>query len=126
MGSRNKVYTSDEDNEVSIRNEITEIASASSHKTAVSTQTVSFYLQQKFLRIKFFFSFFKTEDKFELNFNDYATRITIAQGMLDLAIFSANAAQLRRVVVIGTSHMFYYFLMITVLLSMCVQVCAFT
>jgi Ninjurin len=57
-----------------------------------------------------------------LNFNDYATRITIAQGLLDLAIFSANGAQLRRVVIFGTTHKFYYFLMISIIFSICLQV----
>lgn len=85
------------------------------------TQTVIINL----IRIKIknlLFSLKTNGTKRTLDFNDYATRKTLAQGMLDLAIFSANAAQLRRVVIFGTPHLFYYFLMITIILSICLQV----
>jgi hypothetical protein len=62
-----------------------------------------------------------------ININDYATRKTIAQGMLDLALLTANAAQLKRIMTIGNSHRFYYLLMTLILISICLQVgCTFS
>jgi hypothetical protein len=99
--------------------EIQEIPSIDKEVTSTATQTVSFdFVLAK--QLKTFST--KTDDYKELNYNDYATRKTLAQGMLDLAIFSANAAQLRRVVIFGTTHMFYYLLMITIIVSICLQV----
>lgn len=61
-----------------------------------------------------------------LNINDYATRKTLAQGMLDLALLTANAAQLKRIMTIGVGHRFYYLLMTLISISICLQVvCTF-
>ncbi|KAG5678724.1 hypothetical protein PVAND_008372 [Polypedilum vanderplanki] len=66
----------------------------------------------------------KIADKFNgLNINDFATRKTIAQGMLDLALLTANAAQLKRVLTIGpNNHRFYHILLVLITLSICLQV----
>ncbi|KAL7050809.1 hypothetical protein ACKWTF_004222 [Chironomus riparius] len=66
----------------------------------------------------------KIADKFYgLNINDFATRKTIAQGMLDLALLTANAAQLKRVLTIGpANHRFYHILLVLIIISICLQV----
>ncbi|KAH8032562.1 hypothetical protein HPB51_026015 [Rhipicephalus microplus] len=43
------------------------------------------------------FGLFQGRSGFPLDMNMYATRKTLAQGMLDLALLSSNACQLRRV-----------------------------
>lgn len=61
-----------------------------------------------------------------MDINQFATRKTIAQGMLDLALLTANAAQLKRIMTIGPTHKFYYFLMTLIIVSICLQVvCTF-
>jgi hypothetical protein len=57
-----------------------------------------------------------------LNVNTYTTRKTIAQGMLDLALLTANAAQLKRIMTIGNSHRFYTLLVTLITISICLQV----
>lgn len=43
--------------------------------------------------------------------------------MLDLALLTANAAQLKRVMTIGpANHRFYYILMVLIIISICLQV----
>lgn len=62
-----------------------------------------------------------------MNLNDYATRKTLAQGMLDLALLTANAAQLKRVLTIGDSNRFYVLLVTLITISLCLQVaCIFS
>lgn len=69
-----------------------------------------------------FFSSFKVQRISGLNFNDYATRKTIAQGMLDLALLTANAAQLKRVLQLGKNSQFYTLLVTLITISICLQV----
>uniref|UniRef100_A0A1B0D6D3 Uncharacterized protein n=1 Tax=Phlebotomus papatasi TaxID=29031 RepID=A0A1B0D6D3_PHLPP len=39
--------------------------------------------------------------------NRYATKKTIAQGMLDIALLTANASQLKYILQVGEKHEFY-------------------
>lgn len=57
-----------------------------------------------------------------LNVNSYASKKTLAQGMLDLALLASNAAQLKYILTIGDSHQFYVLLLTLVLTSICLQV----
>lgn len=57
-----------------------------------------------------------------LNINNYATRKTLAQGMLDLALLTANAAQLKRIMTIGPANNFYYLLVTLISISILLQV----
>ncbi|XP_058827196.1 ninjurin-2-like [Topomyia yanbarensis] len=57
-----------------------------------------------------------------LDLNSYASRKSFAQGMLDLAVLTANASQLKYLLTVGEAHEFYYLLMTLVLLSISLQV----
>lgn len=54
--------------------------------------------------------------------NGFATRKTLAQGMLDLALLTANAAQLKRIMYTGPAHQFYTLLMTLIIISISLQV----
>ncbi|CAO1415465.1 unnamed protein product [Diamesa tonsa] len=57
----------------------------------------------------------------ELNLNTFASRKTLAQGMLDLALLTANVAQLKRIMYSGPEHRFYTLLMVAILFSIGLQ-----
>lgn len=57
-----------------------------------------------------------------LNPNTYASKKSLAQGMLDLALLAANATQLKYILKTGDSHEFYGLLLTLVILSICLQV----
>ncbi|XP_055537701.1 ninjurin-1-like [Wyeomyia smithii] len=57
-----------------------------------------------------------------LDLNSYATRKSFAQGMLDLALLTANASQLKYLLTVGEAHAFYHLLLTLVLLSISLQV----
>lgn len=57
-----------------------------------------------------------------LDANVYATKKTIAQGMLDIALLTANASQLKYVIQVGTGHTFYYPLVTMIGISIILQV----
>ncbi|XP_052861074.1 ninjurin-2-like [Anopheles cruzii] len=57
-----------------------------------------------------------------LNLNSYATRKSIAQGMLDLALLTANASQLKYILTVGMAHEFYHFLLVLIIISIALQV----
>uniref|UniRef100_A0A4W3JDW1 Uncharacterized protein n=1 Tax=Callorhinchus milii TaxID=7868 RepID=A0A4W3JDW1_CALMI len=46
------------------------------------------------------------------NINTYARTKTIAQGFLDMALFTANASQMKHLLQEGPSTQFYYFLFV--------------
>jgi hypothetical protein len=54
--------------------------------------------------------------------NKYATKKTIAQGMLDIALLTANASQLKYVLSVGSSHQFYTLLVTLISVSIGLQV----
>ncbi|XP_055599342.1 ninjurin-2-like [Uranotaenia lowii] len=58
----------------------------------------------------------------KLDINNYATRKTLAQGMLDLALLTANAAQLKYILTIGSAHPFFMLLLVLVIASIVLQV----
>merc|ERR1712083_43739 len=57
-----------------------------------------------------------------LDVNRYATKKTIAQGMLDVALLTANASQLKYVLQLGEDkHDFYYLMLALIILSIVLQ-----
>ncbi|XP_053964083.1 ninjurin-1 isoform X3 [Anastrepha ludens] len=58
--------------------------------------------------------------------NRYATKKTIAQGMLDIALLTANASQLKYVLQVGEQHQFYKLMLVMISLSIILQVFAGT
>lgn len=58
----------------------------------------------------------------KLDLNDYATRKSFAQGMLDLALLTANASQLKYLLTVGEVHEFYHLLLTLVIVSISMQV----
>ena len=58
-----------------------------------------------------------------LDANRYATKKTIAQGLLDVALLTANASQLKYVLQVGVEkHPFYYLMLSLIVISMILQV----
>ncbi|GFX22120.1 ninjurin-2 [Trichonephila clavipes] len=57
-----------------------------------------------------------------LDANVYATKKTIAQGLLDVALLTANASQLKYLLQVGKEHEFYYVMMTLISLSIILQV----
>jgi len=53
--------------------------------------------------------------------NVYATKKTIAQGMLDVALLTANASQLKYLLQLGKDHDFYYLMVTLISLSLVLQ-----
>lgn len=54
--------------------------------------------------------------------NRYATKKTVAQGLLDLALLTANATQLKYVLEVGEKHQFYVLMMVLIISSIVLQV----
>merc|ERR1711997_349867 len=61
-----------------------------------------------------------TETK--LNTNRYATKKTIAQGMLDIALLSTNASQLKYILTVGEEHQYYLPMLVLIVSSIVLQV----
>ncbi|XP_054082049.1 ninjurin-A isoform X5 [Zeugodacus cucurbitae] len=53
--------------------------------------------------------------------NRYATKKTIAQGMLDIALLTANASQLKYILQVGEQHQFYKLMLVMISLSIILQ-----
>ncbi|RWS07452.1 hypothetical protein B4U79_14201 [Dinothrombium tinctorium] len=51
----------------------------------------------------------------QLDPNSYATKKTIAQGMLDIALLTANASQLKQVLQMGKANNNFYHLLVTLI-----------
>ena len=58
----------------------------------------------------------------KLNTNRYATKKTIAQGMLDIALLSSNAAQLKYILTVGEEHQYYLPMLVLIISSIVLQV----
>ncbi|XP_059078731.1 ninjurin-2-like isoform X5 [Tigriopus californicus] len=57
-----------------------------------------------------------------LDANRYATKKTLAQGMLDIALLTANASQLKYVLQVGEEkHPFFYLLLVLIISSIVLQ-----
>uniref|UniRef100_A0A0P4W3Q8 Ninjurin-2 n=1 Tax=Scylla olivacea TaxID=85551 RepID=A0A0P4W3Q8_SCYOL len=54
--------------------------------------------------------------------NQYATKKTVAQGMLDVALLTANASQLKYVLSVGEAHDFYHIMLGLITTSLVLQV----
>lgn len=54
--------------------------------------------------------------------NRYATKKTIAQGMLDIALLTANASQLKYILQVGDRHEFYTLMLTLISISIVMQV----
>merc|ERR1711935_139723 len=62
------------------------------------------------------------QQKRGLDVNRYATKKTIAQGMLDVALLTANASQLKYVLQLGEErHEFYHLMLALIILSIILQ-----
>merc|ERR1711971_1527984 len=62
------------------------------------------------------------QQKRGLDVNRYATKKTIAQGMLDVALLTANASQLKYVLQLGEErHEFYHLMLALIILSIVLQ-----
>merc|ERR1711971_95698 len=57
----------------------------------------------------------------KLNTNRYATKKTIAQGMLDIALLSTNASQLKYVLQVGEEHDYYTPMLVLTISSIVLQ-----
>lgn len=57
-----------------------------------------------------------------LDINIYATKKTIAQGMLDVALLTANASQLKYILQLGHQHEFYFLMVTLISMSLVLQV----
>ncbi|XP_028128102.1 ninjurin-A isoform X2 [Diabrotica virgifera virgifera] len=57
-----------------------------------------------------------------LDVNKYATKKTIAQGLLDIALLTANASQLKFILQVGEEHQFYLLMLILISTSIILQV----
>ncbi|XP_039287617.1 ninjurin-2 isoform X3 [Nilaparvata lugens] len=57
-----------------------------------------------------------------LDANRYATKKTIAQGMLDIALLTANASQLKYILQVGHKHEFYTLMLGLITTSIILQV----
>ncbi|XP_061720612.1 ninjurin-2 isoform X2 [Cydia pomonella] len=59
-----------------------------------------------------------------LDANRYATKKTVAQGMLDIALLTSNASQLKYVLQVGPKHEFYTLLVVLISVSIVLQASA--
>lgn len=57
-----------------------------------------------------------------LDANRYATKKTIAQGLLDVALLTANASQLKYILQVGEKHEFYKLMLTLIVISIVLQV----
>ncbi|XP_045912047.1 ninjurin-1-like [Micropterus dolomieu] len=57
-----------------------------------------------------------------LNVNHYATKKTVAQSMLDVALLMANSSQLKAVIFVGPHYQFYYPVIVLLSMSIMLQV----
>merc|ERR1711915_1004039 len=60
----------------------------------------------------------------DFNVNRCATKKTVAKGMLDIALLTANASQLKYVLQVGVEHQFYSVLLVLIVTSIIFQVLA--
>merc|ERR1712168_542860 len=56
-----------------------------------------------------------------LDANRYATKKTISQGMLDIALLTANASQLKYILQVGEKHEFYTVMLVLIISSIVLQ-----
>lgn len=71
------------------------------------------------------FTYSSHEQMKAMDANRYATKKTIAQGMLDIALLTANASQLKYILQVGHRHEFYTLMLILISVSIIMQVFLF-
>lgn len=54
--------------------------------------------------------------------NQYITKKTVTQGMMDVALLMSNAAQLKALLEVGKEHPYFYLLIVLVVMSITIQV----
>jgi len=59
-----------------------------------------------------------------MDVNRYATKKTVAQGMLDVALLSVNVSQLKYILQVGEDHQFYTLLLTLLIISIVLQIIA--
>ncbi|XP_023343529.1 uncharacterized protein LOC111712988 isoform X3 [Eurytemora carolleeae] len=64
---------------------------------------------------------FRPQTRGKLDPNRYATKKTIGQGMLDIALLTSNASQLRYILQVGEAHEFYTAMLALVITSIVLQ-----
>ncbi|XP_045173865.1 ninjurin-2-like [Mercenaria mercenaria] len=62
------------------------------------------------------------EQKHAFNFNTYATKKTIAKGLLDIGLLMANASQLKSLLSLGPAQDYYYANLVLISLSVFLQI----
>ncbi|XP_023343528.1 uncharacterized protein LOC111712988 isoform X2 [Eurytemora carolleeae] len=65
---------------------------------------------------------FRPQTRGKLDPNRYATKKTIGQGMLDIALLTSNASQLRYILQVGEAHEFYTAMLALVITSIVLQI----
>lgn len=68
------------------------------------------------------FTVLQLQPRKPLDANRYATKKTIAQGMLDIALLTANASQLKYILQVGDKHEFYSLMLGLITTSIILQV----
>lgn len=58
----------------------------------------------------------------DFNHNKYATKKTITQGLLDIALLTANASQLKLILEVGSAYPYYALLVTLLSISLTLQV----
>ena len=67
-------------------------------------------------------TFFGFQDSSGFNFNSYATKKTLAKGLLDIGLLMANASQLKSLLSLGPSQDYYYANLVLIGLSITLQI----
>lgn len=93
-------------------------------KRALSLFLFKLYSHTVFSIIYFFF-LQKDHKSCPLDANIYATRKTVAQGMMDIALLTANASQLKHVLATAETHDYYLINLVLIGSSMILQVSGF-
>lgn len=75
-----------------------------------------------FEKIVINFPILQTDTIKKMDVNRFATRKSLAQGMLDLALLTANAAQLKYILTLGPTYQFYQLLLVLISASIGLQV----
>jgi hypothetical protein len=71
---------------------------------------------------KLFYSSFQNENIRKFDYNDFATKKTVAKGLMDVALLSTNTSQLKVCLQLGPERQeFYYLLMMMLSISIILQ-----
>jgi hypothetical protein len=90
--------------------------------THLAQDRVQWDLQNPILRTAVYIVVFRVLHPKEFGHNSYATKKTITQGLLDIALLTANASQLKIVLEVGEAHPYYVLLITLLSVSIALQV----